>query len=123
MKGKYMRYGQIFFGTMILSSLFLAGAVHSASSETVIKVVAKKFSFSPSEIVVKKGVPVRLELTSVDVAHGFNCPELGIGAQARPFKTDTVNFVAHKAGSYDCYCDTYCGEGHDDMKAKIIVQE
>ena len=94
-----------------------------AESENVIKITARKFEYSPSEVKIKKGVPVVLELTSADVAHGFNCPGLGVRADVRPGKVSTIHLVATKAGSYDCYCDIFCGEGHADMKGKIIVEE
>ena len=43
---------------------------HSAQ-EQVIRMTAKKFEYSPNEITVKKGVPVVLEITSLDRDQGF----------------------------------------------------
>ena len=39
---------------------------------------AKKFSFEPSVITVKKGDTVRLKVTSLDVDHGIGIPEFNV---------------------------------------------
>ena len=46
----------------------------------VIKITAKKFEYSPSEVHIRKGEHVVLEFTSLDRKHGFKLPELGIRA-------------------------------------------
>ena len=97
-----------------------------ASNETtaqVIKITAKKFEYSPSEITLKKGVPVVLEFTSLDVAHGFNCPDLGVRTDIIPGKASRVNLVPQKAGTFNFICDIFCGDGHEGMSGKIIVEE
>ena len=53
------------------------------TSERVIKITAQKFSYEPNEIELKVGEPVVLELTSKDVTHGFNLPDLGIARRPR----------------------------------------
>ena len=40
----------------------------------VVRIVAKRFSFTPSEVRLKKGEPVVLELVSEDRVHGFKLP-------------------------------------------------
>jgi heme/copper-type cytochrome/quinol oxidase subunit 2 len=65
----------------LIATLTLCCAHPSANepSEKTVKVTAKKFEFSPEKIVLKKGVPVTLELVSLDRKHGFAVPELGDG--------------------------------------------
>jgi cytochrome c oxidase subunit 2 len=89
----------------------------------VIKITAKKFEFSPSEITLKKGVPVVLELVSLDRTHGFNCPDLGVRADVAPGKPTRVNLTPGKAGSFVFNCDIFCGDGHEDMTGTIVVKE
>lgn len=92
--------------------------------EQVIKITAKKFEYSPNEIRIKKGVPVILEFTSLDRTHGFTIPEMdGIRATIEPGKTTRVRLVPQKAGTYDFFCDVFCGEGHENMTGRIIVEE
>ena len=80
--------------TIALAAVGLAGAqVTSIGSpanekqERVIRLVAKKFVFTPSEIVLKKGQPVVFELTTLDFGHGFSVPDLDFrtsGTRSRP---------------------------------------
>ncbi|HVN71410.1 MAG TPA: cupredoxin domain-containing protein [Desulfomonilia bacterium] len=111
---------------MSLTALIMTAieySVHADEGEQTIKVTAQKFEYTPKEVTLKKGVPVVLELTSLDVHHGFNCPELGLRADIFPGKITKVRFVPDKAGSFPFHCDYYCGEGHEDMTGMIIVKE
>ncbi|HEY6241042.1 MAG TPA: cytochrome c oxidase subunit II, partial [Burkholderiales bacterium] len=55
-----------------------AGALFGAralAQERVIRVSARKFEFSPSDIELKMGEPVVLEFTTADVLMGFSLPD------------------------------------------------
>jgi cytochrome c oxidase subunit 2 len=93
-----------------------------AAGQTV-KIVAKRFDFTPEQVTLKKGVPVDLELTTEDRLHGFNVPVLGLHAQIVPGQTTHVRFTPDKAGRYVMSCDVFCGEGHESMDATIVVVE
>jgi len=108
---------------IVLVAVFFASSSMAQEAKQVIKVSAKKFEYSPSQITVKKGVPVVLELTSMDRLHGFNCPGLGIRADINPGKTTTVEFTPKTAGTFPFHCDNFCGTGHDKMKGTIIVTQ
>lgn len=95
----------------------------SADTERVIKVVARRFSYSPNEIVLKRGEPVRLEFTSLDFVHGFKIPDLGIRADLPPDKTTSVRLQPPKNGRYAFLCDNFCGAEHEEMHGNIIVQD
>jgi cytochrome c oxidase subunit 2 len=92
-----------------------------AQGEQVISISAKKFSYTPPQVVLKKGVPVVLELTSLDRQHGFRLEELGIRADVKPGETTRVRLVPQKAGQFSFACDVFCGSGHEDMAGEIIV--
>ncbi|MBI3034324.1 cupredoxin domain-containing protein [Candidatus Woesearchaeota archaeon] len=87
-----------------------------------INMSAFQWGFNPSEIVVNKGEKVRLFITSSDVNHGFNLPEYNIDVHLSPKRTVLVEFTADKAGTFKAYCSVYCGDGHPNMKASIIVK-
>lgn len=100
------------------------GSFTGCAKERVIKITAKKFEYSPNEIRIKKGVPVVLEFTSLDRVHGFTIPSLGgVRATIEPGKVTRVNIIAQKAGTYNFHCDIFCGEGHEGMTGKIIVED
>ena len=102
----------------------VAGALAEDQAEPTIKITAKKFEYSPNEIRLKKGVPTVLELISLDRIHGFTVPDLGgIRATIEPGKVTRLRIVAPKAGTYEFHCDIFCGDGHEDMIGKIIVEE
>ncbi len=108
--------------------IFAAGGVSAedqpAQQEQVIRITAKRFEYNPNEIRIKAGVPVILEFTSLDRIHGFTVPGLGgIRATIEPGKITRVRIVAPKAGTYEFHCDIFCGDGHEGMTGKIIVEE
>jgi len=87
----------------------------------VIHITAKKFAYSPSEIILKKGVPVVLELTSLDRAHGFRLTEFGIRADIKPGEVTRVRLVPQETGRFSFACDVFCGVSHEEMAAEIVV--
>ena len=108
----------------VLMFAFSAVTICAADQkEIVIKITAKKFEYSPSSIKIKKGIPVIFELTSLDTRHGFNCPKLGVRTDIKPGKVSRVRILAQKAGVYEFHCDIFCGDGHEDMYGKIIVED
>ena len=88
-----------------------------------IQITAKRFEYSPNQITIKKGVPVTLELTSLDRTHGFNCPGLGVRADIEPGKKTIVRLMPQKTGVFEFHCDVFCGEGHEGMTGEIIVED
>jgi len=110
------------------SALFLRserGQVNAATTpvkgEQIIRITAKKFAYSPSQIVLKKGDPVVLELTSQDREHGFRQEELGIRVDVKPGETARVRLVPQQTGSFAFACDVFCGSGHEEMAGEIAV--
>jgi cytochrome c oxidase subunit 2 len=101
-------------------TLFSSGAAQT--SERIVKIIAHKFEYEPSEIHLKLGEPVVLELTSKDVPHGFNIPDFGLRADLEPGETARVRLVPEKAGTFEFHCDNFCGIDHESMSAAIIVQ-
>ena len=98
------------------------GAVASAqTSEQVIRVVAKRFDFTPNKIQLKKGVPVVLEFTTLDVPMGFNLPDFKVRTDILPDKVSRVRLVPDKTGTFDFVCDIFCGSGHESMEGTIVV--
>jgi len=92
-------------------------------AEVVIKVVAKRFDYTPNVIKLKKGVPVTLELTTKDVVMGFSAPDFATRADIVPGKTARVRFVPDKAGTFTFVCDIFCGTGHEQMEGTIEVTD
>jgi cytochrome c oxidase subunit II len=97
--------------------------VVTAQPEQVIRIKAKKFAYLPNEITLKKGVPVVLELTSLDLVHGFNCPAFKIRGEIHPRKITKIRFTPDKVGTFEFHCDIFCGSGCETMNGKFKVTE
>jgi cytochrome c oxidase subunit 2 len=100
-------------------------AGHAAPGEQsiVIQIVAHKFAFEPSQIRLKKGAPVTLQLTTQDVEHGFYIRGLKVDEEILPEKTTKVTFTPDKAGTFPTICDHFCGLGHKHMNMTVVVEE
>ena len=92
-------------------------------AERLISIKVKRFEYMPKEITLKKGVPVVLQLTSLDVPHGFNLPELGVRADVLPGQTAHVHIVPTRTGRFVFHCDIFCGTGHEELEGAIVVSE
>jgi cytochrome c oxidase subunit II len=99
------------------------GAKQHPDNEQAFKILAQRFSYSPSEIVLKTGQPSVLEFTALDFVHGFKIPDLDIRADLTPGKVTRVRITPERAGVYDFLCDNFCGTGHEDMNGRIIVRD
>ena len=99
------------------------GTTQTPNEERVIKIVAQRSFYTPNEIVLKTGQPVRLEFTSLDFVHGFKIPDLNIRGDLPPGRVTTIRLTPQKAGIYDFLCDNFCGSGHEEMSGKIIVKD
>jgi cytochrome c oxidase subunit II len=93
------------------------------TDEQIIHISASSFEFKPSEITVRKGVPVLLELTGKEGHHGFKLAEFHIRVDVKPGVTENIRFVPTKTGKFTFFCDVFCGEGHEDMSGTITVIE
>ena len=94
----------------------------AANNERVITITARAFEYEPNRITLKKGEPAMLELTSKDLFHGFNIPELGLRADLPPGKTMQVRITPEKRGTFEFHCDNFCGTGHESMTGIIVVE-
>lgn len=95
----------------------------AAPREVVIKMTVKRFEFSRKEIVIKVNVPVVIEITSLDVVHGFSVPEFKARADAvLPGKVTQVRFTPDKTGEFQYLCDIFCGDRHEEVEGRLIVK-
>jgi len=102
--------------------LFLLGCQKNQPADERIRVVMKKYTIAPPEIRVKPGERIELDVTTADVQHGFDVPELGIRQPVQPGRTTVIYFTAPSTGEYRVACGVICGPHHDDMRGKLVVQ-
>lgn len=83
---------------------------------------AFQWDFDPPTLSVNKGDVVKLNITSIDVTHGFSLPAFNINERLEPGKTIVIEFTADKAGTFSFRCSVACGTGHGGMKGTLIVR-
>ena len=106
--------------------LMLFSSVTPARAQTTpveIKIEARRFEFTPRTITVRKGVPVKLLVTSTDVAHGFAIKELNVKEEIEAGATRAIEFTPERTGRFRFYCTVYCGDGHEEMEGELVVTE
>ena len=83
--------------------------------------VASMWQFQPAEIHIPVGSEVDFYLTSKDVTHGFNISEKNVNMMAVYGAINKTTVKFDKPGVYDIVCHEYCGVGHQNMRAQVIV--
>lgn len=95
----------------------------SQAETPVIKVEMKKYEFLPNPIMLKAGQETILEITSLDVEHGFDAPDIGVNRlSVGAGETTRVTVNPQAKGTFTVRCSVFCGEGHKEMKGTIIVE-
>ncbi len=87
-----------------------------------ITVTGQNFSFTPATITVKKGDKVKLIFKNSGGVHDFVIDELGVKTkQISGGASDTVEFIADKAGTFEYYC-SIGNHRQMGMKGTLIVE-
>lgn len=74
-----------------------------------------------NEIRVPAGKPVKFILSASDVLHGFYLPDFRVKMDMIPGRVTTLWVQPDRPGSYQIYCTVYCGTGHSNMMARLVV--
>jgi cytochrome c oxidase subunit II len=96
-----------------------------------IKVLARKWSWQfiypdgtiDPDLHVPVGEPVRLTMISEDVIHSLSIPAFRVKMDIVPGRYTRTWFQARQPGQFDLYCTEYCGTGHSDMLATVVVHD
>jgi cytochrome c oxidase subunit II len=83
--------------------------------------VATMWQFQPSEIYIPVGSEVDFYVTSKDVVHGFNIAQKNVNMMAVYGSINKTTVKFDRPGVYDIVCHEYCGIGHQNMRAQVIV--
>lgn len=95
--------------------------VVNGRTERTIHMGVRQYEWDPSTIRAKKGELVRLVIHNADVKHGLVIPDLGVDQDIPPDGA-VVEFMASKVGTFEFFCSVWCGEGHMEMRGKIIIE-
>ena len=95
----------------------------AAQNEQTVEITARRFTFSPSEITLKRGQSVTLVLVSTDVSHGLRVRDLNLELRADKKKPGQKTFTPEKTGDFVGHCSVFCGLGHGSMTLTVHVIE
>jgi cytochrome c oxidase subunit 2 len=115
-------------GALVLAALGAAGGAGSMQAEprppqaVTIEITAQRFAFMPAVVEVVEGDQVTLAVTSADGTHGIEIKALKVKREVpRGGAVATLSFTAPAPGTFEINCSEYCGRGHNDMKAALVV--
>ncbi len=74
-----------------------------------------------NQFYVKVGDVVDLTIISLDVAHSFFIPQLGVHIDAIPGHVNHFWLRADQPGTYLIECTQFCGTGHYTMTGQLIA--
>jgi nitrous-oxide reductase len=106
--------------------------VHNGNKVDVYGIAMRsKFIFDakakrPDVIEVNEGDHVTIHLTNIDfdedITHGFAINSYNLNMEVQPGQTNTMEFVANKAGTYPLYCTNFCSALHQEMNGYFLVK-
>jgi cytochrome c oxidase subunit 2 len=94
-----------------------------------VRVIARMWQYSfeypgakvANELVLPLNNPVKLNLHSEDVIHGFSIPAFRVKEDVVPGKNNYLWFTPQQLGEYQIFCTAYCGVRHSYMGTKVRV--
>jgi plastocyanin len=99
----------------------LPATAHQAQTREF-EIDAAQFHYSPSIIRVDKGDRVMIKFRATDVSHGIYVDGYDVEVNAKPGRTQTLEFVADRAGKYQFRCSQTCGSLHPFMIGWLVVR-
>ncbi|MFP8958037.1 cupredoxin domain-containing protein [Natrialbaceae archaeon A-CW3] len=92
-------------------------------NEFEVYAVAMTFVFQPDPIEVPADSEVTFYVTSRDVIHSFTVVGTNTNTMVIPGEVSVMTVEFDEPGEYGIICNEYCGAGHHDMEAELIVVE
>ena len=105
----------VFFAFVILAAFITPNFAVTEYAPRRIEVHARRFSFQPAEITLKKGESVTLALTSDDVPHSLLIEGLHVNSTMTKGHITEVTITPAMAGDFKGRCGRFCGSGHGSM--------
>lgn len=102
---------------------------HAPRDAMVVKVTGRQWTWSfeypngkrTDKLYTVLNRPMKLEVISADVLHGFFIPAFRIKIDAVPGRTNTTWFQPTRLGVYDIQCTVICGVSHSSMLSHVVT--
>jgi nitrous-oxide reductase len=100
--------------------------IERRGNEVHVFMTAIRSHFTPEHVVVNRGDTVVLHVTNIEQAregtHGFAIDKHNVNLSLEPGETQTIRFVADRAGVYPFYCTEFCSALHLEMMGYLLVK-
>jgi nitrous-oxide reductase len=100
--------------------------IERRGNEVHVFMTAIRSHFTPEHVVLNRGDNVVLHITNVeqarDATHGFAIDKYNVNLSLEPGETQTVRFVADRAGVFPFYCTEFCSALHLEMVGYMLVR-
>lgn len=99
-------------------------AQESARSPQEIRIVARKYSFTPRRIEVQENDLVKVTMETADIPHSFTIDDdhYRIAKRATREQPAVFEFRADKAGTFNFYCNLSTDPGCKGMRGELVVR-
>lgn len=91
------------------------------SGVRTVEIVARRFTFLPSQVPLKAGERVQVVVQAMDFVHGMNIPDLGKRYDLVPGHVTRFELQPAAPGIIEFLCDNFCGDGHENMHGRFVV--
>lgn len=88
----------------------------------VLTMTARRYTFDPEVLDVRRNDVVQLTITSEDIAHSFTVDAYRIQKRIPPGGSVTFEFRADEAGRFAYYCSMRADSGCAEMRGELIVR-
>ncbi|MCB9455673.1 MAG: cytochrome C oxidase subunit II [Anaerolineaceae bacterium] len=92
-------------------------------------IVAQMWLYNTGDVVdgvptvrVPQGAVVTFNVASKDVTHGFYIEYHNVNIMVIPGQISRATVTFNRPGTYRIVCHEYCGNGHHNMNAQVIVE-
>jgi cytochrome c oxidase subunit II len=87
--------------------------------QELLKIKATNFNFDEKEYRVKAGTNYKVKFSNTLGVHGVEF--VGLDIELTKDKPE-IEVTFDKPGEYELHCSIMCGQGHDGMISKLIVE-
>jgi cytochrome c oxidase subunit II len=90
----------------------------------VVRIVAERFAFSPSQVDLGAGEEIELVVRSDDTSHGIHIAGTDVNSAIPKRGSGEIRIVVKfdEPGRYPFECSRMCGAGHDFMRGEFVVR-
>lgn len=100
--------------------------IRREGNKVYVNMTAVRSHFTPEHVEINEGDHVIWRITNIeraqDATHGFSVPAFNINLSLEPGEVETIEFTAHRPGTYTYYCSEFCSALHLEMAGYLLVK-